>query len=186
MKIFLCSFPVLALCFVIYALNGNVQVPNAAAPFKMHHASFEKGLFETDKVLDITLGGNIRGLLNDRTSKNPEYFSLRLEYRAEDSSMVSIPVEAKTRGHFRRLKDNCYYPPILLHFIHNDTLRSSIFKENNKLKLAMPCQGDQYIIHEWLVYKLYNLLTPKSFRARLVRVALDNGKGKKPEIGRAS
>jgi hypothetical protein len=180
MKLFLCTFPVLALCLVICPLISDAQVPKDSASFAMHHASFEKGLFETDKVLEITLSGNIRELLNDRTSKNPEYFSLRLEYRAEDSSIVSIPIQAKTRGHFRRLKENCYYPPILLHFIRNETLKSSIFKENNKLKLAMPCQGDQFIIHEWLVYKLYNLITPKSFRVRLVRVTLDNGKSKKP------
>jgi hypothetical protein len=33
-----------------------------------------------------------------------------------------------------------------------------------------PCQGDQYVINEYFVYKLYNLITPKSFRARLVKV----------------
>lgn len=180
MKLFLCMSRLLALYFVIYPLIGNAQVSNDSVSIVTHNASLEKGLFDSDKVLDITLRGNIRELLNDRTSKNPEYFPLRLEYRAEDSSIVSIPIEAKTRGHFRRLKENCNYPPILLHFKSNDTLKSSIFRENDKLKLAMPCQGEQFIIHEWLVYKLYNLITPKSFRARLVRVTLDNGKNKKP------
>jgi hypothetical protein len=35
-------------------------------------------------------------------------------------------------------------------------------------------------VREWLVYKLYNLVTPKSFRARLVKVELDMAKRKKP------
>ncbi len=43
----------------------------------------------------------------------------------------------------------------------------------------MPCQGEQYIIREWLVYKLYNLITPKSFRARLVKIKLEDEKDKK-------
>jgi hypothetical protein len=43
----------------------------------------------------------------------------------------------------------------------------------------MPCQGDQYIVHEWLTYKLYNLVTPKSFRARLVRITIADNKSKK-------
>jgi hypothetical protein len=38
------------------------------------------------------------------------------------------------------------------------------------MKLVTPCRGDQYVIHEYLVYKLHNLITPKSFRARLVKV----------------
>ncbi len=36
--------------------------------------------------------------------------------------------------------------------------------------MVTPCRGDQYVINEYLVYKLYNLITPKSFRARLVKV----------------
>ena len=42
--------------------------------------------------------------------------------------------------------------------------------KQEKLKLVTHCQGDQYVIREWLVYKIYNLLTEKSFRARLVKV----------------
>jgi hypothetical protein len=171
---------VFALCCVILPLNGNTQVSGDASSFTKQQSSNGKSLFESDEVLDITLSGDVRKLLNDRTSKTPQYYSLRLAYRNNDSTVTSIPLEAKTRGHFRRLKENCYYPPILLHFSKNDTVRSSIFKESYKLKLAMPCQGEQFIIHEWLVYKLYNLITPKSFRARLVRVKLDEGKNKKP------
>lgn len=44
----------------------------------------------------------------------------------------------------------------------------------------MPCQGDQYVIHEWLVYKLYNLVTAKSFKARLVKIKIEDVKTKKP------
>ncbi|MBR9998481.1 MAG: hypothetical protein KFF73_05885 [Cyclobacteriaceae bacterium] len=36
--------------------------------------------------------------------------------------------------------------------------------------MVTPCRGDQYVIHEYLVYKLYNLITPRSFRARLIKV----------------
>jgi hypothetical protein len=31
-------------------------------------------------------------------------------------------------------------------------------------------------VHEWLVYKLYNLITPRSFKARLTRVTLDDNR----------
>jgi hypothetical protein len=43
----------------------------------------------------------------------------------------------------------------------------------------MPCRGDEYIVREWLVYKLYNLVTPASFRARLVRVRMQDAGNKK-------
>jgi hypothetical protein len=138
----------------------------------------EKGLFDTDDVLHISLKGNLRNLLNDRTDI-PKNYPLVLSYRKEDSSEIIIPVEVKTRGHFRRLKENCDYPPLSLNFSKSEILKSSIFKKQDKLKLVMPCQGDEYVIREWMVYKIYNLVTPKSFRARLVKVTLEDAKNKK-------
>jgi hypothetical protein len=125
-------------------------------------------LFGTDEVLNFKLSGNIRQLFNDR-AKTSVYHPLVLSYIANDSSVISIPIKAKTRGHFRQSKDNCDYPPILLNFSSKDR-KPSLFDKQNKLKLVTPCQGEEYIFREYLVYKLYNLLTPKSYRARVVRV----------------
>jgi hypothetical protein len=172
----LCLVP--ALCFLFFPLIGNSQEAKDSVSLAVHNASQKMGLFETDKVLEITLSGNVHELFDDRSEHSGNHH-LQLAYKREDSSVVSVPVEAKTRGHFRKLKENCYYPPILLHFPAEDTLKSSIFKEDSKLKLGMPCKGDQYIIYEWLVYKVYNLITPNSFRARLVKVKLDDIKSKK-------
>lgn len=35
----------------------------------------------------------------------------------------------------------------------------------------MPCNNDEDVVKEWLVYKLYNLFTPMSFKARLVKIS---------------
>ncbi len=172
----LCLVP--ALCILFFPLKGNTQNAKDSVSLPVHKAPHEMGLFESDNFLEITLSGNIHELFDDR-SDHPENHHLKLAYKREDSSVVTVPVEAKTRGHFRKLKENCYYPPILLHFPAEDTLKSSIFKEDRKLKLGMPCKGEQYIIYEWLVYKVYNLITPYSFKARLVKVKLDDSKSKK-------
>lgn len=146
---------------------------------KKNQPFLEKGLFDSDDVLPITLTGNIRELLNDRTG-DPKYFPLTLSYKKEDSSELSIPVQLKTRGNFRRLKENCNYPPLMINFSKDGPQLNSVFKEQNKIKLVMPCVGDEYIIREWLVYKIYNLITPFSFRARLVKVKLRDIRNKKP------
>ena len=134
-------------------------------------------LFDTDSVLKITLSGNLRDLMTDKAD-NPKNHPVVVSYM-HDSKEFSISAEARTRGHFRRTMGNCTYPPLLLQFKKNDTLSSSIFKDQDKLKLVMPCVGDDYVIREWLVYKIYNLVTPKSFRARLVSVELYDTKKKK-------
>jgi hypothetical protein len=160
----------MAVACLLFAVTGYTQTT----------ASPGNALFETDKILDITLSGNIKDLLNDR-GDNPQYHPVTLVYKGADSSDISLLAEAKTRGHFRKLRENCFYPPILIHFPKADSLKSSLFEGQDKLKLVMPCKGDEFVVREWLVYKLYNLVTPKSFRARLVRVKLNNAKSNKTD-----
>jgi hypothetical protein len=125
-------------------------------------------LFGNDSVLAIRLSGNIHELFNDR-GDNATYHPLVLSYKGADGNDVSFTLQAKTRGHFRKDKVNCIYPPVLLNFQKSERT-PTIFADQNKLKLVTSCRGDKYVIHEYLVYKLYNLLTPKSFRARLVQM----------------
>lgn len=164
MKKFICIYIFPALLFLFLTVPGNTQT--------------EKRLFESDSILQITLSGNIRDVLNDR-GDNPQYHPLTVSYKKEDGTDFFLNTETKTRGHFRKLKENCMYPPLLLHFNKSDTLNASVFKEQDKIKLVVPCQGDDYVVREWLVYKLYNLITPKSFRARLTSVTLNDTKNKK-------
>jgi hypothetical protein len=180
-----CFYPILVFCYAFCPLSGNGQKIKDSTSKEMQPASIERGLFDTDDILEITLNGDTRELLNDRTSV-PKNYPFQLSYTEKDSSVITVPIEAKTRGHYRRLRDNCYYPPILLQFPKNGTNKSSIFKKSAKLKLVMPCKGAQFVVNEWLVYRLYNIITPKSFKARLVKVKMvsnKNNKGPDPFYG---
>jgi len=140
----------------------------------------EKDLFDSDEILSITLKGNIRELLNDRATKST-YRSVTLSYLEKENTEISIPVQMKTRGHFRKIKGNCKYPPLQISFPADVDRLSSVFKGQAKLKLVMPCAGDDYVVREWLVYKIYNLVTPQSFKVRLVRIELQDIKSKKQQ-----
>lgn len=166
-----CFFCLITCCFI----NAWTQPFTATAPIQQAAST---DLFGSDEVLQIILKGNLRDLLNDRTDE-PKNFPLILSYSKEDNSQFDIPVEVKTRGHFRRLSGNCTYPPLLIQFPAKGPQLSSLFREQKKIKLVMPCKGDEYVIREWLAYKIYNLVTPKSFRARLVKVSLEDAKNKK-------
>lgn len=131
------------------------------------------GLFENEEVFTITLSGELAEVLKDR-SGNPQYRAGTLRYKERDST-VSIPIRLRTRGNFRRAKGICSHPPLLLNFRKEDR-KKTIFAQQDRLKLVIPCQGDNYVIREYHVYKLYNLISPKSFRARLVKVVLDDPK----------
>ena len=131
------------------------------------------GLFNNDEILHFKLSGNLSKLFSDR-SDSSSYYPVLIEYFNKDSNKVSIHLNTKTRGHFRRLKSNCKMPPLLLDFPKEDKTVTSVFMGQNKLKLVVPCQGDDYVIKEWLVYKLYNLITDKSFTAKLVLVDFED------------
>ncbi len=136
-----------------------------------------KELFDSDDLLTIKLTGNVRDAFADRSAK-PKYYTFSLYYQS-DGADTRTPVRIRTRGHFRRIKSNCSYPPLLLNFTNKDQSASSLFYNRDKVKLVMPCRGDDYVVKEYLVYKLYNLITPKSFKARLVKVTFDDSLRKK-------
>jgi hypothetical protein len=139
-------------------------------------SSVSSGVFDKEDVLEIKISGNIRALFNDRAN-DAVYHPIKLSYKEKEAE-VSIPLKAKTRGNFRRDKENCTYPPILLNF-QKVTSVNTLFQDQDKLKLVIPCREDEYIIREYLVYKLYNLLTPKSFKARLAKVSFYDSVRKK-------
>lgn len=138
-------------------------------------------LFDNEDILNITLRGSLKKLLNNRSDQTP-FYPISLLFSNGENNEQSIPVEVKTRGHSRKLLNNCSYPPLLLHFINPEQLKNSMFSEQNKMKLVMPCKGDEYVVKEWLVYKLYNLFTPLSFKARLVKVKLEDDSQKPKNI----
>jgi hypothetical protein len=60
--------------------------------------------------------------------------------------------------------------------INDSTLKSSVFRKKEKLKLVVPCISDDYVVREWLVYQVQNIITPLSMRARLVKLTLTDAK----------
>jgi hypothetical protein len=69
----------------------------------------------------------------------------------------------------------CDPPPLMLYFKNKN---AGALKSLGKLKLVWSCQaGDYYnkiILKEFLVYKMYNLITPYSFRVRKLNVAFSD------------
>lgn len=176
MKIFLLVLTILG--WIFPPDKSSLQPPELSFPSYESANSPGSDLFDTDEVLNIKLSGSLREIFSDRGEKVQSH-PISLSYTTLDSGEVTISAKVRTRGHFRKIVGNCLYPPLMLQFIKNSTFKSSLFKDQSKLKLVMPCQGDEYVVREWMVYRLYNLVTPKSFKARLVKIQLEDLKKKK-------
>jgi hypothetical protein len=133
-------------------------------------------LFDSEEVLELTISGDINRLIKDRKGK-PEYDDMVLTYSGQHQETVSIPLRVRTRGHFRRQQNICNYPPILLNFSKKN-VKNTVFEGQDKLKLVMPCKGDKYVVREYYAYKINNILTPKSFKVRLVKLNLEDSSNK--------
>jgi hypothetical protein len=126
-------------------------------------------LFESEDIMEITISGDMKELMDDR-GEDPQYHSFKFKYSDELVGLDSIDISIRARGNFRRMKENCTYPPLYLKFSESEISPSSYFFGQDKIKLVTACKNDKFVLREFLVYKIYNLITDKSFRARLVRL----------------
>ena len=82
---------------------------------------------------------------------------------------VRLPVTLRTRGNFRRDATTCASPPLFVEFGKPD-VKHTVFEGQNKLKLLVNCNEgprfDQLVLLEYTVYRMYNVMTPQSFRVR--------------------
>ncbi|MDX1642521.1 MAG: hypothetical protein R3220_12530 [Balneolaceae bacterium] len=124
-------------------------------------------LFTGKEIFEVTLEGNLRKLKRDRGS-DPPYREMKIHYRNENSEIETQELRVKTRGKFRRL--NCADPPLWFNFKKHELPDNSPFIGYPKMKVVVPCQGEKYVLREYLVYKMYNLLTDHSFRVRLIHL----------------
>ena len=136
-------------------------------------------LFNTDSIFDLKLTGNLKAIYNDRDDKEVGEHPMLMQFQQTPTSKVTaLPLVVKARGHFRRMKTNCDLPPLWLEFNKEAKLKGSLFEKQKKLKLVTPCRGDNYVVREFLIYKIYNLISPQCMRARLVKVTYEDSMGK--------
>jgi hypothetical protein len=136
-------------------------------------------LFESEEVLELMLTQNIDVLENDVDDVRA-FHPAQLSYAEGNGREVVLKVGVRTRGKTRRNPQLCDSPPLVVKFDDAET-NGTVFRGQRKLKLVTHCKRrkdiyEQYLLREYLVYRVYNILTSKSFRVRLVRVRyVDSG-----------
>jgi len=152
------------------------------AAMSSHAQQIESGdpLFADNEIFDVTLRAPLRILVRERPIEGylPGVFS----HVGADGTTTSLDVGIRTRGHFRN--DNCDFPPLRLNF-KKSAVRGTLFDGQDKLKLVVHCDNsvrfEQYVVREYLAYRVLNLFTDKSFRARLMRVTYVDDEGRRNE-----
>ena len=174
---------VLIFCGCLFLLTSDLEAQGGGSS-----ATYEdtldvyEDLFGREDVLNMTLKSDFKTFRRTRTKDI--YLSADMTCIVSDSFQVTHPVRLKARGIYR--KANCAMPPIWLN-IRYAGIETRELAGIRRMKMVTVCRsGDQYLgflLREYLVYKIYNLLTPYSYRVRLINLKMVNtGKGNKEEF----
>jgi hypothetical protein len=130
-----------------------------------------------DTPLAVTLTTNIKKIRGDKGETGP-WRDATLSF-VNDGKPVSLPIRIKTRGIWR--KKNCEFPPVRLNIARTSS-QGTMFYGLDRPKLVSYCRDDdtyeQWLLQEFQLYRIYNLLTPMSHRARLVKMTYADEGGK--------
>lgn len=141
-------------------------------------------LFAEEAPLPFSLIANFRQIGRDRDSTSKVRYPGTLVVTDSAGRERRIPVELRTRGHFRLRRSTCAFVNLLVRFPgKKHQLDGTPFADQTSLKLGAHCQDDaryeNVLRREYLAYRLFNAISPRSFRARLATATyIDSASGK--------
>jgi hypothetical protein len=127
--------------------------------------------------MHISLEFNVRKFTRQKFRN--EYHDAKMTFTHSDGSRVVKNIRLRSRGDFR--KRHCHFPPVKLDF-RKTPFESTSMNDVKSLKLVTHCRGNeeyqQYILKEYLVYRMFNILTENSYRVRLFEIEYIDSEGK--------
>ncbi|NIM18075.1 MAG: hypothetical protein GTO45_39375 [Candidatus Aminicenantes bacterium] len=158
---------------LIICLTIILAVPALADTNTDKKTNETEPLFQSNEILELTLEYDVKAFRKDRGDKR-KYHPAKLSYIDSEGKTISLDVQIRTRGKLRRLYLRCQVPPIKMKFNKKQT-PNTIFAGQKTLKMVTHCKNTPkaypyYYLQEYLIYRMYNLLTEKSFRVRLANI----------------
>jgi len=116
-----------------------------------------------------------------RKKNSDEYIPVELLIHFNDTIDLFKNMRVKARGQFR--KSTCYFSPFWLNIKKAD-VENKYLQDVKKMKVVTHCRNgdeyEEYILLEYLAYKIYKILSPVSFRVRLIKMTyVDTGRKNK-------
>lgn len=169
------------LCLFLIAFSGQ------AAPNESDLPDNRLTVFDMmygQEIVDVTLETDVVRLLENIKTDN--YQAAIFSFTDARGELTSFQTEIRPRGNYRRRV--CDFPPLMIKF-HKEKLVGAGIKPHNKLKLVSHClddknAGQENLLKEYLIYKMYQELTEQSYRVQLIRINYQDTKGKVGRIRR--
>jgi hypothetical protein len=161
--------------------------PESATIAKRREQAEALALFQSAVPLPFTLTANFDAVNADRNPKSTATYPASLTVAGARGETLAIPVTLRTRGQLRLNPRTCAFPPLSIEFPKKET-QDTLFDGQGKLDLITHCQDDddhdQYVLKEYLAYRLYNLVTPRSLRVRLAQATYVDSRNRRKVASR--
>jgi hypothetical protein len=136
-------------------------------------------IFEDPEPMEITLTLDLKKYQKEKFKG--EYIPVKFQYRFNDTLTLEKSMRMKARGNFRR--QHCTFAPFWLN-IRKADVQNQHLQGVKRIKVVTQCRMgnayNDYVLKEFLAYKIYNVLSPVSFRVRLVKMRyIDTGRKNK-------
>ena len=152
--------------------NDDRAWPSPAALEAARLAAEQRPLFASNEPLAFSLTADFGQVQGDRDPNGEKTYPATIVVAQGTPGEQSIPVRIRTRGHTRLRRDFCTFAPLRVVFPVNPV--GTVFEGQKSLKLGVHCRDasdyPEYTLREYPVYRMFNLLTTNSFRARLADV----------------
>jgi hypothetical protein len=127
-------------------------------------AVFATPLFSRNEVINARLAGPLAPLMREVEEPVEMSFVFSLDGIDHD---IKVRLRGKSRLRVCKLK------PVRLNFRKSE-IGATLLVGQDKLKLVVPCEwssrAEKDLLEEYLAYRIFNLLTPMSYRVRLLRI----------------
>ncbi|MEP6647104.1 MAG: hypothetical protein ABJC12_08435 [Saprospiraceae bacterium] len=129
-----------------------------------------------DSAIDFYLTTDWKNI--ERHKKDKVYVPGEIIVKTAHGDSLRLDTKVKTRGHMRL--EICSFPPIKLKLDKSELVKQHL-STNNEMDLVHHCQEgdsyDQYLLREFMAYKLFELISPYHFNVQLVRLHYENPTG---------
>jgi hypothetical protein len=138
-------------------------------------------IFYEQDILPVKFTFSLKDI--KKNTNDSTYIDTNLDYQIKDGSWQALPLKLRSRGNFRLRY--CYFPPLKLKIKKGDS-KDTPFEEHKNLKMVLPCliqnDNNDYVIKEYLIYKMFEIISPYHFKTRLLDIEFEADKGDKTKL----
>jgi hypothetical protein len=153
--------------------------PDADTLRKRQSEAEGRALFSSAAPLVFTLTSDFKAIDKERDPSSTRRFPGVLAMAAPGGGVTSTQVQIGTRGNVRLNPRTCDFAPLRLEFVKGDVKKTVFDGQDALTHCWQDASFEQYVLREYLAYRVFNLHTPRSFRARLATITYVDSSGGK-------